>query len=77
MTSSTTLFVLLLVATSSMMLGQVNAGRSIPQLQSYSGVEPGIQFELLTEKRGDGYGWNDCEFSPLSCLLKRRRRSIQ
>ncbi|EFO88904.1 hypothetical protein GCK72_006815 [Caenorhabditis remanei] len=75
MTSSTTLFILLLVATSSMMVGQVSAARSIPQ--SYAGVDPEIQYEFLTEKRGDGYGWNDCEFSPLSCLLKRRRRSIQ
>ncbi|CCD73585.2 Neuropeptide-Like Protein [Caenorhabditis elegans] len=71
--TSTTLFFLLLVATSSMMMGHVSAGRIIPQ--SYTGVDPGIQFELLTAKRGDGYGWNDCEFSPLSCLLKRRRRS--
>uniref|UniRef100_A0A1I8ADA8 Secreted protein n=1 Tax=Steinernema glaseri TaxID=37863 RepID=A0A1I8ADA8_9BILA len=22
-----------------------------------------------------GYGWEQCEFSPMSCLLRRRRRS--
>ncbi|PIC47748.1 hypothetical protein B9Z55_006987 [Caenorhabditis nigoni] len=73
--TSSTLFILLLIATSSMWIGEAEAARMVPQ--SYGGVEPGIQFELLTAKRGDGYGWNDCEFSPLSCLLRRRRRSIQ
>lgn len=31
---------------------------------------------MLTEKREmpvSGYGWDQCEFSPMSCLLRRRR----
>ncbi|TMS35770.1 hypothetical protein L596_003093 [Steinernema carpocapsae] len=23
-----------------------------------------------------GYGWEQCEFSPMSCLLRRRRRAV-
>ncbi|CAI2347106.1 unnamed protein product [Caenorhabditis sp. 36 PRJEB53466] len=68
--SSIVLF--LLIATSSLCIDGTHAVRAFPQ--AFQGVEPGIQFELLTAKRADGYGWNDCEFSPLSCLLKRRRR---
>jgi ABC-type antimicrobial peptide transport system permease subunit len=32
---------------------------------------------VLAEKREkplSGYGWDQCEFSPMSCLLRRRRR---
>uniref|UniRef100_A0AC34G375 Uncharacterized protein n=1 Tax=Panagrolaimus sp. ES5 TaxID=591445 RepID=A0AC34G375_9BILA len=32
---------------------------------------------MLAEKREkplSGYGWDQCEFSPMSCLLRRRRR---
>ncbi|CAD6198779.1 unnamed protein product [Caenorhabditis auriculariae] len=37
-------------------------------------AEPGYRFEVLTSKRdAPGFGWNDCEFSPLSCLLRRKR----
>uniref|UniRef100_A0A1I7XU56 DUF1653 domain-containing protein n=1 Tax=Heterorhabditis bacteriophora TaxID=37862 RepID=A0A1I7XU56_HETBA len=33
-----------------------------------------LRYDLVAEKRDmNGYGWNDCEFSPLSCLLRRRR----
>uniref|UniRef100_A0A8R1I8Q4 Uncharacterized protein n=2 Tax=Caenorhabditis japonica TaxID=281687 RepID=A0A8R1I8Q4_CAEJA len=73
MPSTNSFLLLILIATSSILIDDVTAARTMPQ--AYSGVEPGIRFELLTAKRADGYGWNDCEFSPLSCLLKRRRRS--
>ncbi|CAI4221413.1 unnamed protein product [Auanema sp. JU1783] len=26
-----------------------------------------------TAEKREVYGWNDCEFSPLSCLLRKRR----
>ncbi|VDK49409.1 unnamed protein product [Cylicostephanus goldi] len=29
-------------------------------------------FDSVASKRDAGY-WNDCEFSPMSCLLRRRR----
>ncbi|CAJ0564615.1 unnamed protein product, partial [Mesorhabditis spiculigera] len=35
-----------------------------------------VRWVDLLEKRDIGkmgYGWNDCEFSPMSCLLRRRR----
>ncbi|CAI5440721.1 unnamed protein product [Caenorhabditis angaria] len=54
--------------------GQQVAAAAVQQQPSYQ-FEPAIQYELFN-KRADGYGWNDCEFSPMSCLL-RRRRSIQ
>uniref|UniRef100_A0A0M3I4C8 Transposase n=1 Tax=Ascaris lumbricoides TaxID=6252 RepID=A0A0M3I4C8_ASCLU len=28
------------------------------------------------ERPSAGYGWEQCEFSPMSCLLRRRRRVI-
>lgn len=29
------------------------------------------------EKPLSGYGWEQCEFSPMSCLLRRRRRAAE
>ncbi|KAE9548087.1 hypothetical protein FO519_008703 [Halicephalobus sp. NKZ332] len=34
---------------------------------------------MLAEKREkplNGYGWDQCEFSPMSCLLRRRRSIV-
>ncbi|CAB3411137.1 unnamed protein product [Caenorhabditis bovis] len=47
-----------------------------PMNPDYPAMDPNIQFELLAAKRGDGFGWNDCEFSPLSCLLRKRRSAM-
>ncbi|VDM56593.1 unnamed protein product [Angiostrongylus costaricensis] len=30
--------------------------------------------DTVAAKRDAGY-WNDCEFSPMSCLLRRKRKS--
>nr|CAD2206744.1 unnamed protein product [Meloidogyne enterolobii] len=39
-----------------------------------------INSKAILEKRGDEkrhdfeHGWEQCEFSPISCMLRRRRR---
>ncbi|EYC05340.1 hypothetical protein Y032_0082g1529 [Ancylostoma ceylanicum] len=33
-------------------------------------------FDSVASKRDAGY-WNDCEFSPMSCLLRRRRSALR
>ncbi|KHN75407.1 hypothetical protein Tcan_14416 [Toxocara canis] len=38
---------------------------------AFETLEPAIKRERLS-----GYGWEQCEFSPMSCLLRRRRRAI-
>ncbi|CAJ0914473.1 unnamed protein product, partial [Mesorhabditis belari] len=39
-------------------------------------LNEGARWGELFDKRDVGkvgYGWSDCEFSPMSCLLRRRR----
>ncbi|WKX93863.1 hypothetical protein Q1695_011266 [Nippostrongylus brasiliensis] len=63
-------WLILLLATLVSTSSARSQSRDVPELQ---------WLETVAAKRDAGY-WNDCEFSPMSCLLRRRRsvlRSMQ